>query len=80
MSASASAAHAWGPLKVLCVAVPLVVICGCFLIAGVALSVPDVRNKLLVLVAVGASEVLFQAQYRECCVRLHSCKLMRREG
>lgn len=60
-TASAHAAQAWGPVTVLCVAAPLVAMCGAFLMAAVALSVPEVRHKLMVLFAVAASEVRIPA-------------------
>ena len=56
-TARAAAQHSWGPLVVLLVAVPLVGMCGAFIILGVVLSVPELRKKMFVMFAVSVSQV-----------------------
>lgn len=71
-TARANAQHAWSPLAVLAVALPMVGSAGAFAVGAVVLSVPELRKRLFVLLAVGTTEVRAQV-HLPCTGLIHIC-------
>eukprot|EP00892_Ulva_mutabilis_P008522 jgi/Ulvmu1/6041/UM027_0018.1 len=63
-TARANAKHAWGPLAVLTVALPLAGTFGVFVMIAAALSTPEFRKRLFVLFAVGTTEFWYWLSQR----------------